>query len=115
MTCGDRAFQHLGKVFPDRQQADPSTQMGRSIETMINGALEMPRSLAAVAGRKSNHFTAPTERSPSRESANDGHSFIATMINGALEMPQSLAAVAGRKSTPFHGADGAGALQGIGQ
>jgi hypothetical protein len=37
------------------------------------------------------------------------------MINGALEMPQSLAAVAGRKSTPFHGADGAGALQGIGQ
>jgi hypothetical protein len=70
MTCGDRAFQHLGKVFPDRQQADPSTQMGRSIETMINGALEMPRSLAAVAGRK---------------------------------------------STPFHGADGADALQGIGQ
>jgi hypothetical protein len=55
-------------------------------------------------------FTAPTERSPSSsgESANDSHSFIATMIDGGL---RSLAAVAGRKSTPFHGADGAVALQ----
>ena len=49
-----------------------------------------------------------------RELTNNGHSFIATMIDGGLEMG-SLAAVAGRKLTPFHGADGAGALQGIGQ
>ncbi len=44
-----------------------------------------------------------------RELTNNGHSFIATMIDGGLEMG-SLAAVAGRKLTPFHGADGAGAL-----
>jgi len=49
-----------------------------------------------------------------RELTNNGHSFIATMIDGGLEMG-SLAAVAGRKLTPFHGADGAGALQRIGQ
>ena len=39
------------------------------------------------------------------------HPFVATMIGGGLEGCGSLAAVAGRKSTPFHGADGADALQ----
>ena len=43
------------------------------------------------------------------------HPFVATMIGGDLEGLRSLAAVAGRKPTPFHGADGADALQGIGQ
>ena len=43
------------------------------------------------------------------------HPFVATMIGGDLEGLRSLAAVASRKSTPFHGADGADALQGIGQ
>jgi hypothetical protein len=37
------------------------------------------------------------------------------MIARDLEGCGSLAAVLGRKSTPFHGADGADALQGIGQ
>ena len=59
-------------------------------------------------------FTVPTERTSSRESASDGLPFVTTMLGGGLEM-RSLSAVAGRKSTPFHGADGADALQGIGQ
>src|SRR6266481_4451292 len=44
------------------------------------------------------------------------HPFIATMLGSDLEGLRSLlAAVAGRKPTPFHGVDGADALQGIGQ
>jgi len=60
------------------------------------------------------HFTAPTERTLSRGSASNGQPFITTMIGG-LEGLRSLAAVAGPGSTPFHGADGADALQGLGQ
>jgi hypothetical protein len=55
------------------------------------------------------HFTAPTERTPSRESAGRGND---DRRPGGL---RSLAAVAGRKLTSFHGTDGADALQGIGQ
>jgi hypothetical protein len=40
-----------------------------------------------------------------------GRPFVATMIGGAIGGLRSLAAVAGRKLTPFHGADGADALQ----
>ena len=69
----------------------------------------------AVGRRPQHHFTAPTERTPSRGPAGNGHPLVATMIGGGLEGYGSLAAVAGRKSTPFHGADGAGALQGIGR
>ncbi|HEX7194298.1 MAG TPA: hypothetical protein VF207_04955, partial [Chthoniobacterales bacterium] len=32
-------------------------------------------------------FTAPTERTPSRESASNGHALAATKIGGGLEMP----------------------------
>src|SRR5260370_32452595 len=49
---------------------------------------------------------------PSRESASNAHWFLATMIGSDLEGLRSLAAAAGRKQTPFHGADGADALQG---
>jgi hypothetical protein len=63
----------------------------------------------------SHYFTAPTQRTPSRESANDGHSLIATMIGGGLEgcgPSQPWPAVNWHH---FHGADGADALQGFGQ
>jgi hypothetical protein len=59
------------------------------------------------------HFTAPTERTPSRGSASNGQPFITTMIGAGLEGLRYLAAVAGPGSTPFHGADGADALQGL--
>ena len=45
-------------------------------------------------------------------SPSNDHRFLATMIGSDLEGLRSLAAVAGRKPTPFHGADGADALQG---
>src|SRR5258708_33817446 len=59
-------------------------------------------------------FTAPTERTPSREPAGNGPSVGGNDDRSRPGGLRSLAAVAGRKSTPFHGADGAGALQGIG-
>jgi hypothetical protein len=68
----------MGAVFEDNRQLLPR------IPVSVLG-LEM-RSLAAVAGRKLNTgFTAPTERTPSRASASDGHPFVATMIGGGLE------------------------------
>ena len=67
--------------------------------------------LPAVNGH---HFTAPAERTPSRESASNGQPFLATMIGSDLE-GCGPSQPAGRKPTPFHGADGADALQGIGQ
>ena len=84
------------------------------VVTIIGGGLEL-RSLAAAGSRHQHHFTAPTERTPFRGSASDAHPAVATMFGGGLEGLRSLAAVAGRKPAPFHGADGADALQGIGQ
>jgi len=55
-------------------------------------------------------FTAPTERAPSRASASNGPS-----VSGQAWRVRSLAAVLRRYQRRFHGADGAGALQGIGQ
>src|SRR6266446_9020206 len=59
-------------------------------------------------------FPAPTERTPSRESANNGHPVCGNYDRLRLGGLRSLAAVAARKSAPFPGADGADALQGIG-
>ena len=56
------------------------------------------------------HFTAPTERTPSRESATNGPSVSVQAWRAAV--PRSRGSPV---STPFHGADGAGALQGLGQ
>jgi uncharacterized protein YndB with AHSA1/START domain len=130
------------------------------VATMIGGDLEGCGPSQPLPAVNWQHFTAPTERPPSRESASNGHSFVATMIGGGMEgcgpsqpLPavnwqhftapterppsrgsasngplvrgnddrwrlgrlRSLAAVAGRKLATFHGADGAAALQGIGQ
>jgi hypothetical protein len=41
------------------------------------------RSLAAAVRRHPHRFTAPTERTPSRESANKAHSFVARMVAGS--------------------------------
>jgi hypothetical protein len=72
------------------------------------------RSLAAAGSRDQHHFTAPTERTPSRGSASNGLPFVATTIAEAWR-----AAVPRRRrqptSAPFHSADGADALQGIDQ
>src|SRR5258706_9617463 len=77
------------------------------VVTIIGGGLEL-RSLAAVGSRHQHHFTAPTERTPSRGSASDAHPAVATMFGGGLEgfgAPRSRAA-----PSP----DGAHALQGVG-
>jgi hypothetical protein len=55
-------------------------------------------------------FTAPTERTPSSESASNGFPFVATMIGGGLEGNPSQPRLA-EINTVFHGADGASALQ----
>ena len=60
-------------------------------------------------------FTAPTERTPSRGLASNDHPVAATMIGGGLGGQQSWLALCATNQTPVHGADGAGALQGIGQ
>src|SRR6478672_8418407 len=39
------------------------------------------------------HFTAPTERTPSRESASNGHALVARMIGGGLEGCRSVASI----------------------
>jgi hypothetical protein len=39
----------------------------------------------AVGRRPQHHFTAPTERTPSRGPASNGHPLVATMIGGGLE------------------------------
>jgi hypothetical protein len=61
------------------------------------------------------HFTAPTERTPSRESASDGLPFVATMIDGGLEGCGPSQPRCAENQDRFHGADGADALQGIGR
>jgi hypothetical protein len=81
---------------------------------MIGGGLEGCGPSQPLLAVNRHHIAAPTERTPSRESAGNVHPVVATMIGGGLEM-RSLAAVAGRKLTALHGADGADALQGIGQ
>src|SRR6266436_193134 len=95
---------------PSRGSADNGPDRGNDDRWKLGGL----RSLAAVAARKlTSHFTAPTERTPSRGSADNGpdRGNDDRRKFGGL---RSLAAVAGRKSAPFHGADGADALQGIG-
>src|SRR5215831_2158600 len=79
------------------------------------------RSLAAVAGRELAFFTAPTERTPSRGSVIEPlllsrcgfsqKSIFSICAKEKLGGLRSLAAVAGRELAPFHGADGADALQ----
>jgi hypothetical protein len=68
------------------------------------------RSLAAAVRRYPHHFTAPTERAPSREPASNGPSVSVQAWRAAV--PRSRGSPI---STPPHGADGAGALQRIGQ
>jgi hypothetical protein len=68
------------------------------------------RSLAAAVRRYQQRFTAPTDRTYSRESASNGPSVSVQAWRAAV--PGSRGAPV---SIPFHGADGADALQGIGQ
>src|SRR5258708_3625997 len=65
--------------------------------------------LAAPVRRYQYHFTAPTERTPSRGSARNGPSVSVQDWRAAV--PRSRGSPI---SIPFHGADGADALQGVG-
>src|SRR6516162_6765029 len=60
------------------------------------------------------HFPAPRDRAPSRGSASNGPSGGGN-DGGSLEGCAPSQPPAGRKSTSFPGAEGPGALQGIGQ
>src|SRR4029077_5733728 len=85
------------------------------LATMIGSDLEGGGPSQPWPAANQHHFTAPTERTPSRGSASNG-----PLVPGKDDRQRpgglrSLAAVAGREPTPFHGADGADALQGIGQ
>jgi len=85
------------------------------VATMIGGGLEGCGPSQPLPAVNQHRFTAPTERTPSRETAGNGPSVGGHDDRRRPGGLRSLAAVAGRKSTPFHGADGADALQGIGQ
>ena len=110
-----RRYQHHLTAPTERTPSRASASNGHGfVATMIEGGLEGLRSLAAAVRRHQDRFTAPTERTPSRASAHNGHGFVATMIEGGLEgfaVPRSRGAPISR---PFHGANGADALQGIG-
>jgi hypothetical protein len=56
---------------------------------------------SAAVRRYQHHLTAPTERTPSRASASNGHGFVATMIEGGLEGLRSLAAAVRRYQDRF--------------
>jgi hypothetical protein len=61
-------------------------------------------------------FQGGTERTPSGGPASsNGHPVVAAMIAGGLEGCGPSQPLPAANLTPFHGADGAGALQGIGQ
>ncbi|HEV3211519.1 MAG TPA: hypothetical protein VGY91_14780 [Chthoniobacterales bacterium] len=79
--------------------------------TMIGGGVEGCGPSQQPVRQSQPHLTAPTERTPSRESISNGHSVVATMIGGGVEGLRSLAAAGSPKPTPFDGADGADALQ----
>src|SRR6266481_5831484 len=85
------------------------------VATMIDGDLEGCGPSQPLPAANQHHFTAPTERTPSRESAINGPSVRGNDDRWRPGGLRSLAAVAGRKPTPFYAADGADALQGIGQ
>src|SRR5260370_394402 len=83
------------------------------VATMIGGGLEGYGPSQPLPAVNQHRFTAPTERAPSRGPPGNGPSVGANDDRWGPGGLRSLAAVAGRKSTRFHGADGAGALQGI--
>src|SRR5258707_1130869 len=85
------------------------------VATMIGGGLEGCGPSQPLPAVNLHRFTAPTERTPSREPASNGPSLRGNDDRWGPGGLRSLAAVAGRKSTPFHSADGADALQGTGQ
>ena len=100
--------------FHGADGADALQGIGRQWPIRFGGGLESLRSLAAAVRRYPHYLTAPTERTPSRESASNVPSVGGNDVRWRPGGLRSLAAVAGRKSAPFHGADGADALQGIG-
>src|SRR4029077_5964142 len=84
------------------------------VATLIGGGLEM-RSLAAVGGPKIGIIS---RRRRSGRPPGNRPAMLFVCGNADRWRPgglRSLAAVAGRKLASFHGADGADALQGIGQ
>jgi hypothetical protein len=112
LAANQRRFTAATERVLSRESAS-NCPCGRGNDDRWPGGL---RSLAAVAGRKLNTgSTAPTERTPSRESASNVRPVVATMIGGDLEgcgPSQPWPAVNWHH---LHGADGADALQGIGQ
>src|SRR5258708_30317631 len=78
----------------------------RFLATMIGSECGPSQPWPAV---NQHHFTAPTERTPSRGSASNGPSVPGNDDRWRPGGRRSLAAGAGRKPTPFHGADRADA------
>jgi hypothetical protein len=104
--------QHHFTAPTERTPSQGNDQQGNPfLATMLGGDMEGSGPSLPLCAVSQHHFTAPTERTPSRGSGQRRPCVGDNDVRQRLGGLRSLAAAVRRKPTPFHGADGADALQ----